>query len=62
MILVSSCLAGMKVRYNGTDSLDVHIQKLVEEKKAVTICPELLGGFVTRESLLRLLEGQARMC
>ncbi|MBE0343044.1 DUF523 domain-containing protein, partial [Paenibacillus sp. 28ISP30-2] len=47
MILVSSCLAGMKVRYNGTDSLDVHIQKLVEEKKAMTICPELLGGFMT---------------
>ncbi|AET61887.1 DUF523 domain-containing protein [Paenibacillus terrae] len=47
MILVSSCLAGMKVRYNGTDSLDVHIQRLVEEKKAVTICPELMGGFMT---------------
>ncbi len=50
MILVSSCLAGMKVRYNGTDSLDVHIQKLVEEKKAMTICPELLGGLYDAET------------
>lgn len=47
MIIVSSCLAGMKVRYNSTDCLDETIRKLVEEKRAVTVCPELLGGFVT---------------
>ena len=47
MILVSSCLAGMKVRYNGTDQLDERIRQLVEEKKAVMVCPELLGGFQT---------------
>lgn len=57
MILVSSCLAGMKVRYNGTDSLDVHIQKLVEEKKAVTICPELLGGFMTPREPAEIVGG-----
>lgn len=45
MLLVSSCLAGMKVRYNGTHSLDAKISKLVEGNKAVTICPELVGGF-----------------
>ncbi|MEK4485439.1 DUF523 domain-containing protein [Psychrobacillus sp. FSL H8-0484] len=45
MILVSSCLAGLKVRYNGTDSLDNRIQKLLSENKAITVCPELLGGF-----------------
>ncbi|WNS81502.1 DUF523 domain-containing protein [Domibacillus sp. DTU_2020_1001157_1_SI_ALB_TIR_016] len=47
MIMVSSCLAGMKVRYNGTDRLDERIRQLVEEKKAVMVCPELLGGFQT---------------
>lgn len=47
MIVVSSCLAGMKVRYNGTHCLHEVIQRLVEEKKAVTICPELMGGFST---------------
>jgi len=45
LILVSSCLAGLKVRYNGTDSLDNRIQKLLSENKAITVCPELLGGF-----------------
>ncbi|CAM3792185.1 DUF523 domain-containing protein [Aeromicrobium ponti] len=47
MILVSSCLAGLEVRYNGTHSLENKIRKLVDEKKAVTVCPELLGGFLT---------------
>lgn len=47
MILVSSCLAGLAVRYNGTHSLNNKISKLVEENKAITICPELLGGFST---------------
>ncbi|WP_110926212.1 DUF523 domain-containing protein [Bacillus massiliglaciei] len=47
MILVSSCLAGLEVRYNGTHRLDDRIKKLVEEQKAAMICPELLGGFTT---------------
>lgn len=44
MILVSSCLAGLDVRYDGTSNLYKKIEKLVKEKKAVTICPEVIGG------------------
>ncbi|WP_332695642.1 DUF523 domain-containing protein [Halalkalibacter lacteus] len=48
MIVVSSCLAGLNVRYNGTHCLNEKIHQLVDdEKKAVTVCPELLGGFST---------------
>lgn len=69
MIIVSSCLAGMKVRYNGTDCLDETVQKLLDEKKAVAVCPELLGGFQTpREPAeivggegMDVLEGKARV-
>jgi len=43
MILVSSCLTGLKVRYNGTHNLDDRLAKLIEENKAVAVCPELLG-------------------
>ncbi|MGG1637120.1 DUF523 domain-containing protein [Paenibacillus sp. NRS-1760] len=51
MILVSSCLAGYEVRYNATHSVNEIIQQLVQQKKAVAVCPELLGGFSTpRES------------
>ncbi len=45
MILVSSCLAGLEVRYDGKHSLHDQIKRLVAEKKAITICPELSGGF-----------------
>lgn len=51
MIVVSACLAGLPVRYNGLSSLDEKVHKLVSEKKAITVCPELLGGLETpRES------------
>jgi len=47
MLLVSSCLAGLEVRYNGTHSLNQKIQELVREGKAMMVCPELLGGLST---------------
>ncbi|RST76088.1 DUF523 domain-containing protein [Siminovitchia acidinfaciens] len=50
MILVSSCLAGLEVRYDGKHSLYDEIKRLVAENKAITVCPELSGGFsVPRE-------------
>ncbi|WHY71013.1 DUF523 domain-containing protein [Fictibacillus enclensis] len=57
MILVSSCLAGLEVRYNGTHSLDNRISKLVDENKAVTICPELLGGLLTPREPAEIVGG-----
>ncbi len=57
MILISSCLAGLKVRYNGTDSLDERIQQLVLENKAVTVCPELMGGFTTPREPAEIVGG-----
>ncbi|MEH6989621.1 DUF523 domain-containing protein [Cytobacillus firmus] len=57
MILVSSCLAGLKVRYNGTHSLNNGIAKLVEENNAITICPELLGGFSTPREPAEIIGG-----
>ncbi|WP_413305905.1 DUF523 domain-containing protein [Bacillus sp. 1P10SD] len=57
MILVSSCLAGLDVRYNGTNCLNDKISKLVEENKAITICPELLGGFTTPREPAEIIGG-----
>lgn len=57
MILVSSCLAGLEVRYNGTHSLDNRLSHLVKENKAVTICPELLGGFSTPREPAEIVGG-----
>jgi uncharacterized protein YbbK (DUF523 family) len=57
MIIVSSCLAGLEVRYNGTHSLNSKLRKLVEENKAITICPELLGGFSTPREPAEIIGG-----
>jgi len=61
MILVSSCLAGLNVRYNGTNCLNDKIRKLVEENKAITICPELLGGFSTPREPAEIIGGNANV-
>jgi uncharacterized protein YbbK (DUF523 family) len=57
MILVSSCLAGVKCRYNGTASLDEKIQELIDDKKAMLVCPELLGGFLTPREPAEIIGG-----
>jgi uncharacterized protein YbbK (DUF523 family) len=57
MILVSSCLAGLEVRYNGTHCLDKKIRQLVEENQAITVCPELLGGFSTPRKPAEIVGG-----
>lgn len=46
-ILISSCLIGCPVRYNGTSSEVEGLAKLVEQGKAIDMCPELAGGFST---------------
>ena len=48
-ILVSACLLGEKVRYNGTDKLSSHpaISQWQSEKRIVPLCPEVSGGLPT---------------
>jgi len=48
-ILVSACLMGDKVRYDGRDNLLDHpaLQRWKEEGRLVTVCPETLGGLPT---------------
>ena len=43
-LVISACLAGEACRYDGRDNLVPELRALVEEGKAVTICPECLGG------------------
>jgi uncharacterized protein YbbK (DUF523 family) len=42
--LVSACLAGIRCTYKGGHKLERKILRLVEESKALPVCPELLGG------------------
>lgn len=45
MILVSACLAGFAVRYDGSDARNSLAEWLVERGQAISACPEILGGF-----------------
>jgi uncharacterized protein YbbK (DUF523 family) len=47
MIIVSACLAGLNCKYNGGNSLNTDIQKLVSEGVAIPVCPEQMGGCPT---------------
>ena len=47
LILVSACLAGVNCKYNGGNNLNLEILKLVQEGKAILVCPEQLGGLST---------------
>ena len=57
MTLVSSCLAGFAVRYNGADSLEENVRKLLESGEAVAVCRELMGGFVTPREPAEIVGG-----
>ncbi len=42
--IVSSCLSGVKCRYDGTSKTDEYVCSLVNNSKAICVCPEVLGG------------------
>ena len=48
-ILVSACLLGAPVRYNGKDKKSDHaaLQRWIDEGRVVSVCPEVLGGLGT---------------
>lgn len=49
--VVSSCLAGIKCRYNATDKKNDYVCSLVEKGIGIPMCPEVLGGLsVPREA------------
>ncbi|OTQ82236.1 hypothetical protein BG30_20725 [Bacillus subtilis subsp. subtilis] len=47
----------MECRYNGSHAASEKIRKLVDEKKAVMACPELLGGFSTPREPAEIIGG-----
>ncbi len=44
MILISACLVGENCRYDGNSSIIPELKKLVDDGKALAVCPEVLGG------------------
>ena len=46
-VLVSACLAGRACRYDGSDNAEDAVAALVQEGRAVLVCPEEQGGLGT---------------
>ncbi|RLC13497.1 MAG: hypothetical protein DRH93_21880 [Deltaproteobacteria bacterium] len=57
-ILVSACLAGARVRYDGADNYcdNSTFLKWVSKGRIITICPEVASGCSVHALLSRLLE------
>jgi len=60
MILISACLVGVNCRYDCTNNCDPALQKLVEEGKAIPVCPEQLGGCATPRLSAEIVGGDGR--
>ncbi|MGM0213237.1 DUF523 domain-containing protein [Enterococcus sp. AZ109] len=57
MLGVSSCLAGICCRYDGDHNQIDSLRQLVNEEKALTICPEVLGGLPTPRTPAEIIGG-----
>lgn len=57
-ILVSACLMGFKVRYNGTEKarLNTVLEQWQQEQRLVIHCPELTAGLPTPRASAEILE------
>lgn len=59
--IVSACLAGVRCRYDGGDSKDDKIFRLVKNGKALPFCPEQLGGLTTPRSPSRIKSSSGKV-
>jgi uncharacterized protein YbbK (DUF523 family) len=60
MILVSTCLTGLRTRYDGTACPQAGLAELVVAGKAFPICPEMLGGLAVPREPARIVGGSGR--
>lgn len=57
MILISSCLVGEHVRYDGGTQGQKSLIQLIEEGHAIHACPELLGGLMVPRAPAEIIGG-----
>ncbi len=55
--LVSACLCGIPCRFNGKSSRDPKVEKLVRMRRAVPVCPEVLGGLSIPRQPVEITQG-----
>lgn len=60
LYLVSACLCGIPCRYDGKSSPNEKVKKLVQSKKAIPICPEVLGGLSIPRTGMDIVGGEGK--
>ena len=62
-IVVSACLLGSPVRYDGRDKKSEHsvLRRWLEEGRIVSVCPEMLGGLGTPRLPSEIVRGTWRV-
>ena len=56
MLAISSCLTGVKCRYNATDSYNPRLMEGMKEEY-IAVCPEILAGFDTPRPPCEIIGG-----
>ncbi len=58
-VLISACLLGDKVRYDGNSLLSQHeiLQRWIEERRVISICPEVSAGMSIPRAPAEILGG-----
>ena len=57
MIVVSSCIAGVKCRYNATSSYKAALIENIEANH-ISICPEIIAGFKIPRTACEIVGGK----
>jgi uncharacterized protein YbbK (DUF523 family) len=60
MIAVSACLAGERCTHHGAHHLISEIKALVDNDRAVAVCPEVLGGLPIPRLRAEIVGGEGR--
>lgn len=60
MILISSCLCGIKCKYSGGDNLNEQVIRYCKGREILKVCPEVLGGLSTPRIPAEIVGGTAK--
>lgn len=58
MYIVSSCLLGVKCKYNGESNYDPKVEEFLKGHNYISLCPEEVGGFTTPRPPAELKRGR----
>lgn len=57
-ILVSACLLGRNCKYNGGNNYREKVEKLVQGREVIEVCPEMLAGLGTPRTPIEIRNGK----